>query len=356
MTQAAADDDDAAATDAAEPAADGTARDQDVSGVTNTDTASNSSETTTSSGEPGYSTMDTGAVDAETDDSPRTDEATATTDDRYTRKRCVLVTDCASPVGAATARAFLAEDWFVVAAATDREAIADLADAGCETIELDVTDPAQVARAVERTVESGGAIDCLVTNAGYAQLGPIEDVSTASLQRQFDVNVYGPHRLTRAALPHMRAQGDGRIINVSSILGRLSFAGTGPYAGSKHALEAMSDALRAEVEEFGLEVVVVEPGPIETATPEGVDEEVPNERTPAYESLYELFDEAELVGGDGPLAVDPEDVAAAILHAGTCPEPPARYPVGPVAEYGLYARFLPDRLRDAVYGLLRRLV
>ncbi|MFP9191721.1 SDR family oxidoreductase [Natronosalvus vescus] len=301
--------------------------------------------------------MDSGGVDAETTDSDgESVEASTTTDDRYTRKRCVLVTDCDSPVGAATARAFLAEDWLVVAAAHDRESIADLADAGCETVELDVTDPAQVGRAVERTVEIGDAIDCLVTNAGYAQLGPIEDVSTASLQRQFDVNVYGPHRLTRAALPHMRAQGEGRIINVSSILGRLSFAGTGPYAGSKHALEAMSDALRAEVEEFGLEVVVVEPGPIETAIPDGVDEEVPTERTPAYESLYELFDEAELVGGEGPLAVDPEDVAAAILHAGTCPEPPARYPVGPVAEYGLYARFLPDRLRDAVYGLLRRLV
>ncbi|MGQ3413262.1 SDR family oxidoreductase [Natrinema sp. LN54] len=286
-------------------------------------------------------------------------ETAGTDDDRYTRKQSVLITGCSSGIGRATARAFLAENWQVFATARNVDDIAALGEAGCETLELDVTDPEQVASVVERVVDIAGAIDCVVNNAGYAQMGPLEDVATVDLHRQFDVNVYGPHRLTRAALPHMRAQGAGRIINVSSVIGRISFPGAGSYAGSKHALEAMSDSLRAEVDEFGIDVVVIEPGPVETNFTDRVDEELPeDERTPAYESLYDLYDEAQLIGGggSGPFASDPEDVAKAIVESATSPDPPARYPVGPLAQYGVYARYLPDRLRDAVYGILRKLV
>ncbi|GAB3675464.1 SDR family oxidoreductase [Halopiger thermotolerans] len=308
-----------------------------------------------------------GAVEADRDTATGTASATdrdldrdaESDDDRYTRKKSVLITGCSSGIGRATARAFLEDDWQVFATARNVDDIDDLEDAGCTTLELDVTDPEQVARTVERTVDIAGAIDCLVNNAGYAQMGPLEDVSTADLHRQFDVNVYGPHRLVRAALPHMRAQGAGRIINVSSVAGRVSFPGSGAYSGSKYALEAMSDSLRAEVEEFGIDVVVIEPGPVETDFADRVDEELPaDERTPAYETLYELYDEMQLVGGGsgGPFASQPEDVAQAILEAGTTPEPPARYPVGPLAQYGVYAEYLPDWIRDAGYGLLRKLV
>ncbi|WP_265108042.1 SDR family oxidoreductase [Halosolutus halophilus] len=294
-----------------------------------------------------------------TPDDDRGRETTRADDDRYTRKQSVLITGCSSGIGRATAEAFLAENWQVIATARNADDIAELADAGCTTLELDVTDPDQVASVVEETVDRGGAIDCLVNNAGYAQMGPIEDVSTVDLHRQFDVNVYGPHRLARAALPHMRAQGEGRIVNVSSVAGRVSLPGSGAYSGSKHALEAMSDALRSEVEEFGIDVVLVEPGPVETNFSDRADEELPEaDRTPAYEKLYEIYDDAQLIGGGrgGPFASTPEDVAAAILEAGTCPEPPARYPVGPLGQFGVYARYLPDRFRDAGYGLLRKLV
>ncbi|SFC42877.1 NADP-dependent 3-hydroxy acid dehydrogenase YdfG [Halobiforma haloterrestris] len=299
-----------------------------------------------------------GAADSVGDD-PEGTTATTDSDDRYTRKQSVLITGCSSGIGRATAEAFLESNWQVFATARNPADIEDLEDAGCTTLELDVTDPDQVARAVERTVEIGGAIDCVVNNAGYAQMGPLEDVPTADLHRQFDVNVYGPHRLVRAALPHMRAQGAGRIINVSSVAGRISLPGSGAYSGSKFALEAMSDSLRAEVEEFGVDVVVVEPGPVETNFTNRVDEELPeSERTPAYETLYELYDEMQLIGGGtgGPFASEPEDVAEAILTASTTPDPPARYPVGPLAQYGVYAQYLPDRLRDAGYALLRKLV
>ncbi|WP_306052258.1 SDR family oxidoreductase [Natronococcus wangiae] len=293
------------------------------------------------------------------DDVRRETETSTTADDRYTRKQCVLITGCSSGIGHATARSFLERDWQVIATARNVDDIADLEEAGCTALELDVTDPEQVADVVERTVEIGGAIDCLVNNAGYAQMGPLEDVSTVDLHRQFDVNVYGPHRLSRAALPHMRAQGAGRIINVSSVAGRVSFPGSGAYSGSKHALEAMSDSLRAEVDEFGIDVVLIEPGPVETEFTDRVDEELPeDQRTPAYEALYELYDEAQLIGGGqgGPFASTPAEVATAIVESAVRSEPPARYPVGPLGQVGVYARFLPDRLQDAVYGIVRKLV
>ncbi|RQG90111.1 SDR family oxidoreductase [Natrarchaeobius halalkaliphilus] len=293
------------------------------------------------------------------DNADETGGVGSTGEDRCTRKKCVLITGCSSGIGRATALAFLEENWQVIATARNVDDLTALDEAGCTTLELDVTDHDQITRVVERTVEIGGAIDCLVNNAGYAQLGPLEDVSTVDLHRQFDVNVYGPHRLIRAALPHMRAQGDGRIINISSVMGRLSLPGSGAYSGSKHALEAMSDSLRGEVEEFGIDVVVIEPGTVETNFEERTAEELPGaERTPAYGTLYEIIGDVQLIGGGngGPFASDPEDVARAIIEAGTHPEPPARYPVGPLGRFGVYARFLPDRLRDAGYVLLRKVV
>ena len=273
-----------------------------------------------------------------------------------TRKRSVLITGCSSGIGRATARSFLEAEWSVIATSRDRADVTDLAEAGCEILELDVTNPEHVTRAVEETVERTGAIDCVVNNAGYAQVGPIEDVSTDDVRRQFEVNTFGPHRLVRAALPHMRAQGSGRIVNVSSVNGRVSVAGLGVYAGSKHALEAMSDALRAEVESFGVDVVVVEPGPTDTDSLSRAEDELPTERTADYEEIYSIYEDAKLIGGSGPLALDPQDVADAIVYAATCPEPPARIPVGVVAQYGSLARFLPDRLRDGLYGLVRKFV
>ncbi|THE63686.1 SDR family oxidoreductase [Salinadaptatus halalkaliphilus] len=337
------------------------------------DTAPGSDRQTTTSGDDRQSTPDDTdrhppdeATRSPTDEQDRTTtrdsrqhETTTSEDDRYTRKQTVLITGCSSGIGRATAELFLENDWLVVATARNPDDIADLAEAGCETLALDVTDPDQVARAVEETVEIGGAIDCLVNNAGYAQMGPIEDISTADLHRQFDVNVYGPHRLIHAALPHMRAQGDGCIVNVSTVAGRIALPAMGAYSGSKHALEAMSDSLRAEVDEFGIDVVVIEPGPVESNFTDRVQEELPeSDRTPAYETLYEVVDDMQLLGGGqgGPFASTPEDVATAILESATTPEPPARYPVGPLAQFGVYARFLPDRLRDIAYGFVRRLV
>jgi NAD(P)-dependent dehydrogenase (short-subunit alcohol dehydrogenase family) len=269
--------------------------------------------------------------------------------------KTVLITGCSSGIGRATAYAFLDDDWQVYATARNTADIETLGEAGCDINTLDVTDPEDVERVVSRIVERDGRIDCLVNNAGYGQHGPLEDVDDDLLHRQFDVNVYGPHRLVRAVLPHMREREDGTIVNVSSVAGRLASPGMGAYSASKFALEGYSDALRNEVAPHGIDVSVVQPGPVKTKFRERVDEELERyERTEAYADIYEFQEDASLFGADSPVAVPPKQVARVILEAGVSPDPEPRYVVGGLADLMVKLRFLPDRLRDRLFGLIRK--
>ncbi|XVH30688.1 SDR family oxidoreductase [Haloferacaceae archaeon DSL9] len=270
--------------------------------------------------------------------------------------KTVLITGCSSGIGRATALAFREEGWTVYATARNPADIQTLSDAGCQLATLDVTDGEDVTRVVDRILDEEGKIDCLVNNAGYGQFGPIEDIPVERVHEQFDANVYGPHRLIRAVLPHMRREEDGTIVNLSSVAGRVSFPGGGVYCGSKFALEAMSDALRGEVEEFGIDVVLVEPGPVDTQFSERAESEVNGvERSGAYDRFYEIFEDTKAIGGGGPGAVDPERVAADIVNAASSTKPVARYPVGTIAELSTFARFIPDGIRDKLFGLTRKL-
>ena len=288
--------------------------------------------------------------------------------------KTVLITGCSSGIGRATALGFLEEDWVVYATARNPADIETLGDAGCRIATLDVTDTDDIERVVDRIVEEEGHLSCLVNNAGYGQLGPVEDVPTRKVHRQFDVNLYGPHRLLRAALPHMRDQEAGTVVNVSSAAGRVSFPGGGIYAGSKFALEAMSDALRNEVDEYDVDVVVIEPGPVETGFTERAEAEVYGgdaddaaadtdgddgipglDRSGAYESFYELFSDTTLVGGGGLGAITPERVAEDIVDAASSTKPKARYHPGTAARVAALARFLPSRWLDAAYRYARKL-
>ena len=143
--------------------------------------------------------------------------------------KTVLITGCSSGIGRATAEAFLDEGWEVYATARNPADVETLGDRGCTVATLNVTEDDDVVRVVDRIVDEQGRIDCLVNNAGYAQFGSLEDVPTDAVHRQFDVNVYGPHRLTRAVLPHMRRRREGTIVNVSSAAGRVAFPGGGAY-------------------------------------------------------------------------------------------------------------------------------
>jgi NAD(P)-dependent dehydrogenase (short-subunit alcohol dehydrogenase family) len=271
----------------------------------------------------------------------------------------VLITGCSSGIGRATAQYFNDDGWTVYATSRDADDIADLAEAGCHTADLDVQKGAEIDRVVDRIdEEQHGRIDCLVNNAGYGQYGPVEDVPADKVHKQFDVNVYGPHRLARAVLPHMRDREDGTIINVSSLAGRVVTPGGGVYSASKFALEAMSDALRTETDGFGVDVVVVQPGPVETEFPDRMAEELSDgtERRPVYDWVYDLVEDGTFVAGQSPLAVEPDRVAQTIHDAAAVDDPDARYPVGRGARLLLASRFLPDGLRDRLYGLVRRVL
>jgi NAD(P)-dependent dehydrogenase (short-subunit alcohol dehydrogenase family) len=274
-------------------------------------------------------------------------------------EQTVVVTGASRGIGRATARAFRDDGWTVYATARDEAALAALAEAGCETAELDVTDAGAVDRVVSRVVAEQDRLDCLVNNAGIGVYGPLEDVTTGELVTQFDVNVFGPHRLTRAVLPHMRAQGEGTIVNVSSTAGLVAGPGMGAYSGSKFAMEAMSDALRGEVDDLGIDVVLVEPGPVDTDFDEGIAAGLATRRARTsgdYDWVYDLYADLDALDDDGPgpAETSPEAVALIIREAACMANPPTRYPVGPIAGWVKWARVLPDGVVDFLYRLYRK--
>src|SRR6056297_1371942 len=264
------------------------------------------------------------------------------------RDRTVLATGCGSGIGRRTARAFAREGWTVYATDLRADLLEPVADE-CETAELDVTDSEQCEKVVARVADEAGGIDCLVNNAGFGVVGAMEDVSADLAREQFDVLVHGPHRLARAALPHLRASGSGRpgsgrIVNVSSVLGRAAFPGLGTYSSAKFALEGLTDALRLEVAPE-VEVVAVEPAWVRTNFEEAaMDRMADAERSAAYDDVYDLYERGAALDG-GPFSVGPERVAETILRAATTADPKTRYPVGWVARAIVSSRVLPDRLR-----------
>jgi NAD(P)-dependent dehydrogenase (short-subunit alcohol dehydrogenase family) len=270
-----------------------------------------------------------------------------------TVSRAVLVTGCSSGIGRATALRLASRGWAVYASARRREAIADLEPAGCHLVELDVTDESSMRSAVGHVEQREGAVGVLVNNAGYSQSGAVETVPMDDVRRQFDTNVLGPARLCQLVLPGMRRQGWGRIVNVSSMGGRLTFPGGGFYHATKHAVEALSDALRFEVAGFGVAVIVVEPGFIRTgfaaAATDALDRA--GEGDGAYAEFNERVGRATRDAYEkGPLARlggEPEDVAAVIETAILADRPRPRYPVTASARLLMAQRaLLPDRLWD----------
>ena len=261
----------------------------------------------------------------------------------------MLVTGCSSGIGRATAETFLDDGWRVYAAVRDAGDAEDLGAAGATVVELDVTAEGDAVRVVDRIVDEAGGIDCLVNNAGYGQFGPLEDVPTEAVREQFEVNVFGPHRLIRAVLPHMRERGSGTVVNVSSVDDRLPMAGIGAYNGSKFALAGMSAALRQEVSGRGVDVAVVEPGLVATAFYDRALSTLPEagDRTEAYRRLYRVLEGLDVLGNDVPGVCTPSAVADTVLAAATADSPDPRYQAGPLGKSGvLAAEALPAGVRD----------
>lgn len=262
-------------------------------------------------------------------------------------RRTVLVTGASAGIGYAAAGLFLKKGYKVYAGARRSERMAPLRAMGAEIFPLDVADEASLRAAASRILDKEGCLDILVNNAGYGAHGAIEDVPLDEARRQFEVNVFAPARLVQLFLPAMRARRGGRIINISSIAGRVTLPAAGWYHASKHALEAWSDALRLEVRPFGIKVVLIEPGPINT---EWDDTALVNLKkysgtgpyAPMIDRMTEKFRSGYREGAPGP-----EVVAAAILRAAECEAPAPRYAVPfKAALMVAVRRFVPDRLFD----------
>src|SRR5215217_1535311 len=180
------------------------------------------------------------------------------------RSEAVLITGCSTGIGRATAERLAKRGHTVYATARKLDAISDLESHGCRLLELDVMDEASMAAAVKAVEDAEGAVGVLVNNAGYSQSGAVESIPMDAVRKQFETNVFGLVRMCQLVLPGMREQRWGRIINISSMGGRLVFPGGGYYHATKFAVEALSDALRFEVKGFGIGVTLIEPGLIRT--------------------------------------------------------------------------------------------
>ncbi|UBM60203.1 oxidoreductase [Marinilongibacter aquaticus] len=179
-------------------------------------------------------------------------------------KKVVLITGASSGMGKSTAYILHEQGYTVYGAARRTEQMKDLEEKGMHIVSLDLTQDESIVNAVHTVLEKEGKIDILINNAGYGSYGAVEDVSLAEAKRQFEVNIFGLARITQLILPSMRKQGAGRIVNVSSMGGKMYTPFGAWYHATKHALEGWSDCLRLELKEFGIDVVVVEPGGIKT--------------------------------------------------------------------------------------------
>jgi NAD(P)-dependent dehydrogenase (short-subunit alcohol dehydrogenase family) len=261
--------------------------------------------------------------------------------------KAVLITGCSSGIGRATALRLVEEGWTVYATARRPETLSELERAGCRTLALDVTDEASMRAAVDQA----GTVGVLVNNAGYSQSGAVESVPVDDVRRQFETNVFGLLRLTQLVLPGMRAQRWGKVVNIGSMGGRLTFPGGGIYHATKYALEALSDALRFELRGFGIDVILVEPGLIVTRFGETAAGSVHEADSPYADFNRTVAERTEGVYR-GPLAKlggPPEAVAATIARALGAKRPKARYPVTPSARIMIGQRaLLPDGVWDAM--------
>ena len=262
--------------------------------------------------------------------------------------RAALVTGASSGIGLATALRLVNGGWHVLGGVRSDSDEAALRDRGIEPLRLDVTNPADIAAAA---VAVGAELHGLVDNAGIAVAAPLELVPLDELRRQLEVNVVGQVAVLQAVLPALRNV-RGRVVLMGSIGGRSALPFLGPYAASKHALEAFADVLRVELEPWGIAVSIVEPASVKTAIwtkgasqAEAMQAEIAADAAALYADRVRRFREVALKRGPG---IDPDVVAKAVEHALTVSRPKARYVVGRDAHLRAWIERLPTRLRDRV--------
>ncbi len=268
--------------------------------------------------------------------------------------RSILITGCSTGIGLAAARKLKARGWRVLATARKPADLERLSrDDKLEVLPLEMSDPASVsACAAEALRRTGGQLDALYNNAAFGSVGAMEDVSADVLRRHLEVNVVATHALTREVIPAMRAQGHGRIVMCSSVLGFVSGSYRGAYSASKFALEAISDALRQELAPAGIHVAILEPGPIASqfmstalATFKATVDVEASPHREDYQRRLELMER----GGRTLFRLGPEAVVAKLVHALESRRPRTRYRIGfSTKAAALLKCTLPDRLFDRI--------
>ena len=265
--------------------------------------------------------------------------------------KVVLVTGASSGMGREAAIVLARRGHRVYAGARRMDRMADLAEHGVTAVELDVTRGDDNERVANRVIESEGRIDVLINNAGFGLYGPVEDVPLDDARYQFEVNLFGLAHLTQLVLPHMREQGSGRIVNVSSVGGRVYSPLGAWYHATKHALEGWSDCLRIEAAPFNIEVVVVQPGAIKTEFGDVTEVQLRRHAEGAYRAQIEPW----LKMRDDPRimdrATDAKVLAEVFAEAATTGKPRRRYVKGMLARPALFVR---KWLGDGVYEFILR--
>jgi short-subunit dehydrogenase len=257
------------------------------------------------------------------------------------QRKVALVTGASAGIGKAIVRQLLQDGWVVYGAARRVERMADIQAEGAQVLSLDVTSDRSLQTAVEDLLNAEGHIDALINNAGYGSYGALEDVPLAEAKHQFEVNVFGLARLTQLVLPAMRAAKSGTIVNISSMGGRIWMPMGGWYHATKHAVEVLSDALRVETRPFGIKVVVVQPGAIQSEW-SGIAAQT-LKKTSVDSAYQQMVKPIAKILEHYPTASSPEVVAKAVSKAVNSRHPRRRYATPLDAKVLIFLRWLlPD--------------
>lgn len=267
-------------------------------------------------------------------------------------KKSILITGCSSGIGLHAALTLSARGYQVFATARKTQDVENLQAQGLNALLLDLTEPKSITQAVAEILEqTGGRLDYLFNNGAYGQTGALEDLPTQALREQFETNVFGWHELTKQIIPIMKQQGHGRIIQCSSVLGFVSMAYRGAYNASKYAIEGLTDTLRLELKNANIEVILLEPGPINTqfranallAFQAHIDIDASDHKVQYQAQISRLSSEK----SHAPFTLEPLHVTQALIHALESKQPKLRYRITtPTKLFAIFKRLLPARWLD----------
>ncbi len=263
----------------------------------------------------------------------------------------ILVTGCSSGIGRCIADGLKERDYYVFVTARKQEDIDELIKSGFDTVMLDLADSDSIHAAVEYVLKkSNNQLYALINNAAYGLTGAVEDLPIEALRQQFETNVFGTQELTNLVIPSMRKNNEGRIIQISSVLGFVTMKYRGAYSASKYALEALSDAMRYELADTNIKVSLIEPGPINSEFRNNVISNFQKVIDKNKSVHVDAYNKMEAQAGDRvPFTLGPEAVLAKVLHALESEKPKARYYVTfPTIIFAFLKRLLPGTILDKI--------